>query len=229
MKKRKLNLFSSHNLVDSPISIQTSSAETETDIPKTTKRRPKKKLKDIKDLTIRELCLYNYWRRLLLKEPNLSNTIYELIKKRNPISSRILEHLSTGYARKYNICLDLDGKANKNGEYIVAEQYFNHLPKTDTDPCRRGDLVEILCENGEILRTTISQLGSAIINCRSPLLKYAQDHVDEIRYDLDIEKKIYKKKKKKQKIVELPEKHSLEKRKEYFYITFDNNPITILL
>lgn len=175
-----------------------------------TKKNSRKKPKQIKtpeELTIRELCLFNNLRRTLDQNPGLGEKIYDIIVNRFPSSNRIFEHFYTGYSRKYNVILDQDGQESPTGEFIVADEYYKYLPKTDTDPCRRGSLIRHTIETGQVLETTISQLGSNVNICTSPIYNYVKDNAEKIRTDLDKEKGILKKKK---QDAELPEVKRVE-------------------
>ena len=135
--------------------------------------------------------MYSY-KSILRKEPEIADKLYNINVHRKPISNRGLEHLDTNYSRKYDIRIDENGDDEAPyGEFYIADEYHKHLPKTDTDPCCRGALVEFI-HRGKSMKTTIPQLGSNIANCRSPIIKYAEKKFLTIRMDLDIDKGIKK-------------------------------------
>lgn len=153
-------------------------------------RKDKKPVRTLSQLTLRELYLFNYYKEILRREPHIADLLFGIDLHRKPISNRCLEHFATKYSRKYDIRLDDNGDEDSPyGDWYVADKYYNHLPKTDSDPCCRGDLVEY-AHKGQILRTTIPQLGSNISICRSPGIKYAAKMRLSIRKDLNNDKEI---------------------------------------
>lgn len=153
------------------------------------RRKRSKKIVELKDLPLRQLVLFNYYKRILKKDPHIADLLYGIDVNRKPISNRGLEHLVTNFSRKYDLRINENGEECDNGEFYVADEYYKHLPKTDTDPCCRGDLVSYW-HNGFLLKTTIPQIGSNISLCRSPCLKYAEKNAKVIRKDLNLDKKI---------------------------------------
>lgn len=154
-----------------------------------TKAREKRSIVEIKELPLRQLCLFNYYKRILKQEPEIEDALYNININKKPISNRGLENLITNYSRDYNLVLNENGQVDDNGEFYVADEYFKHLPKTDTDPCRRAPLIVYECK-GKIMETTIPQLGSNISICRSPSIKYAEKYAKVILNDLNKRKNL---------------------------------------
>lgn len=162
------------------------------DVLPPSRKKKDKPVRQLKDLSLRELYLFYSYKAILRKEPEIADMLYGIDMCRKPISNRGLEHFATNYSRKYDIRIDEHGNDDAPyGEFYVADEYHKHLPKTDTDPCCRGALIEYV-HKGKTMKTTIPQLGSNISICRSPGIKYAEKQFLAIRMDLDIDKGIKK-------------------------------------
>jgi hypothetical protein len=144
---------------------------------KESRRKKDKPVLQLDQLPLRQLCLFNYYKRILKNEPHIADMLYGIDVHRNPISNRGLEHLATNYSRKYDLRIDENGEDSDLGEFYVA------------DPCCRGPLIAY-SHKGRLLKTTIPQIGSNISLCRSPCIKYAEKNSRVIRKDLNIDKKI---------------------------------------
>lgn len=151
-----------------------------------------KKILKLEELTLRQLCSFNSSRRILVNQ-QVAQLVSDVINKKKPCSLRVLEHLITKFSRKYDIRLNDEGEDVDFGDFCIADEYYKHLPKEDSDPCRRGDLIHYY-HNGKILETTIAQMSSVISICTTPTIKYAEKNLLMIRKDLNRMKNIKTKK-----------------------------------
>ena len=117
--------------------------------------------------------------------PEFLDPVVQIIEGKHKVSKRILEHLVTNYAKNYKVILD--------GYYVVHDQYKLKLPKSNMDPCRRGERI-LFPYKDRFVETTLQQLESLKWVMSTNIFAYAVKHYEQIKKDLNIEKDIIPKK-----------------------------------
>lgn len=115
----------------------------------TNKRKPKRI--EFEDMTFFKKGEFYELQNWLAANQDYADIIMSIVAKEHHVAQRIIEYAQTGYAKKYNLCLD-------NGRFDVRER-FKYGPRKD--PNCRGEWLPVPYKD-EIYRTTTRQLHGLI-------------------------------------------------------------------
>ena len=150
------------------------------------------------------LTKYNTQNDLLLntllefykKEDNL-NKILKIITGDTKISLRIVDWFATNFAKKnftlYNI-KDFNGKERRFKVYVDYKLKLKAYSKKNFDPFCRWDRISIPYKDGNNIETTIGQLNFFKWTLENDIIKYIEDHYEEIEEDMNNRNSTSKKK-----------------------------------
>ena len=101
----------------------------------------------------------------------------------NKVSLRLVDWLITNYSKSRNIVYSVN-----NNPFNIHQSYKNMLKaysKRLFDPFRRHTRVYLEHE-GTVLETTVAQLSFFKWAIQNDVLKYAMEHKDDIKFDMDL-------------------------------------------
>lgn len=110
-----------------------------------------------------------------------------VLGKQSTVSLRILDWLVTNYAKKHNVVYTLcrdDGNARSFNLFVDYKSQLKAYSKKYFDPFCRRDRIEYTNSDGEIFYTTVGQLNFFRWAITNMVIKYANDHMDEIEADM---------------------------------------------
>ena len=145
-------------------------------IPANNKRR-KIEFLEFHEMTFRQRVEYYACLNWLAKHPTEAEIIISIIRKEQSIAQRIIEHVTTFYARRYNLVLE-------NDSFNVRERFKAKLNGSRKDPNCRGPRIKIVYKN-KIVVTTLEQLACLIFVVSTPVYQYIVDNYDLIKNDLN--------------------------------------------
>lgn len=148
-------------------------------------RLQNKQIIAVPDMKYHERLSYENTRRWCHKNPELAELIADIVEHKHKCSMSLLEHLITVYAKEHKVKME-DG-------VLLSSRYKSHLPKSYSDPCRRGRRMIMPLKSGRAFETTIAQMNCMKWIVTTCVLRYAEDNFDSIKLSLDA----YRKKKKK--------------------------------
>ena len=132
------------------------------------------------------------------KKKNLKDFL-KIYNKESKISLRILDWFVTNYAKKNNIILTntLDKKNPKNFfVYLEYKAQLKSYSKLFFDPfCRRERIIFKYNDNDQII-TTVGQLNFFRWCIENNIIKYVQENINDIEFDMNNTIKLHYKEKK---------------------------------
>ncbi len=121
-----------------------------------------------------------------------------VIEGTSKISLRILDWFVTNYSKKFNTAYMIENKKGVSKPFSVYITYKSQLKgyqKKQFDPFCRRERIKFIVHGGKEVITTVGQLNFFRWAIENRILKYIQEHYDEIEKDMnDSLKDIYKKK-----------------------------------
>ena len=119
-----------------------------------------------------------------------------VIEGTSKISLRILDWFVTNYSKKYNTSYMIDVRRNKSfSVYIAYKSQLKGYQKKQFDPFCRRERIKFIVHGGKEVITTVGQLNFFRWAIENKILKYIQEHYDEIEKDMNESlKEMYKKK-----------------------------------
>jgi hypothetical protein len=158
------------------------------------------KKQELQDITLRNLYQFYLYNDNILK-------ILPIITSNSNISIRVLDWFVTNYSKKYNIIYNLNGQ-DINGDkfFNVFLQYKCQLKsykKKLFDPFCRKQRIAFHYDESKCVVTTIGQLNFFRWAIKYGVLKYVEDHLNEITTDMISSNKATIKQYKKQNNLEL--------------------------
>lgn len=121
------------------------------------------------------------------KEDNL-NKILKIITGDTKISLRIVDWFATNFAKKnftlYNI-KDFNGKERRFKVYVDYKLKLKAYSKKNFDPFCRWDRISIPYKDGNNIETTIGQLNFFKWTLENDIIKYIEEHYEEIEEDMN--------------------------------------------
>jgi hypothetical protein len=158
------------------------------------------KKQELQDITLRNLYQFYLCNDNILK-------ILPIITSNSNISIRVLDWFVTNYSKKYNIIYNLNGQ-DINGDkfFNVFLQYKCQLKsykKKLFDPFCRKQRIAFHYDENKCVVTTIGQLNFFRWAIKYGVLKYVEDHLNEITTDMISSNKATIKQYKKQNNLEL--------------------------
>jgi len=158
------------------------------------------KKQELQDITLRNLYQFYLCNDNILK-------ILPIITSNSNISIRVLDWFVTNYSKKYNIIYNLNGQ-DINGDkfFNVFLQYKCQLKsykKKLFDPFCRKQRIAFHYDENKCVVTTIGQLNFFRWAIRYGVLKYVEDHLNEITTDMISSNKVTIRQYKKQNNLEV--------------------------
>ena len=141
------------------------------------------------------MSLVNTQQQLLLetlmvfyrKNDNLKK-ILKIITGETKISLRIVDWFATNYAKKnftlYNI-KDKNGLERRFKVYVDYKLKLKAYSKKNFDPFCRWDRISIPYENGTHIETTIGQLNFFKWTLENDIIRYIEEHYEDIETDMN--------------------------------------------
>lgn len=119
-----------------------------------------------------------------------------VIEGTSKISLRILDWFVTNYSKKYNTSYVVDARKNRSfSVYVAYKSQLKGYQKKQFDPFCRRERIKFIVHGGKEVITTVGQLNFFRWAIENKILKYIQEHYDEIEQDMnDSLKEMYKKK-----------------------------------
>lgn len=119
-----------------------------------------------------------------------------VIEGTSKISLRILDWFVTNYSKKYNTSYVVDVRKNRSfSVYVAYKSQLKGYQKKQFDPFCRRERIKFIVHGGKEVITTVGQLNFFRWAIENKILKYIQEHYDEIEQDMnDSLKEMYKKK-----------------------------------
>ena len=116
------------------------------------------------------------------------DTMLKIITGESKISLRIVDWFATNYAKKnftlYNLT-DAFGNVRRFKVYVDYKLKLKAYSKKRFDPFCRWERISIPYKSGSCIETTIGQLNFFKWTLENGVIKYIEDHYDEIEKDMN--------------------------------------------
>ena len=115
------------------------------------------------------------------------DTLLPIVQGCSKISLRVLDWFVTNYCKKHNIVITSDNTSKAN-KMIVHLDYKNQLKaysKKQFDPFCRRERINFVYGKGSELLTTVGQLNFFRWAIESDIIKYINNHLEEIENDMN--------------------------------------------
>lgn len=132
------------------------------------------------------------------KESDNMEKMLSIINGMAPISLRIVDWFTTNYAKKYYTVYDIPQKNSSRAKrfkvYVDYKLKLRSYSKKRFDPFCRWERINIPYKDGTSIQTTIGQLNFFKWGFENDVIKYIEEHYDEIETDMNNRNSTAKKK-----------------------------------
>lgn len=134
--------------------------------------------------TTQNTLLLENLKRYYGEEPEKLDTMLQIINGESPVSLRIVDWFATNYAKqKFTVYPLKDG--TRFNVYFDYKLKLRAYSKKRFDPFCRWERITIPYKNNTAIQTTLGQLNFFKWALQNDVIKYIQEHYDEIERDMN--------------------------------------------